>query len=87
MSAIVLAVRRLSPMSGWAFHARRWRKSKYRRGEAARARLHSKFYVSYAPIPLSHSKQKSTCLETVVDPVSFGLIGVIAGIQQSQRFQ
>ena len=45
------------------------------------------FYVSYAthPAPLS-SKQKFTLAwKTVIDPVSFGLIGVIAGIEQSQN--
>ena len=45
------------------------------------------FYVSYSPhpAPLS-SKQKFTLAwKTSVDPVSFGLIGVIAGIQQAQN--
>lgn len=45
------------------------------------------FYVSYEPHPAPlNSKQKfSLAWKTVVDPVSFGLIGVIAGIQQSQN--
>src|SRR5882757_7062401 len=45
------------------------------------------FYVSYAPHPAPlNSKQKfALAWKTVVDPVSFGLIGVIAGIQQSQN--
>jgi hypothetical protein len=45
------------------------------------------FYVSYAPhpAPLSSKQKFSLAWKTVVDPVSFGLIGVIAGIQQSQN--
>jgi Carboxypeptidase regulatory-like domain len=45
------------------------------------------FYVSYAPhpAPLSSKQKFALAWRTVVDPVSFGLIGVIAGIQQSQN--
>jgi hypothetical protein len=45
------------------------------------------FYVSYAPhpVPLSSKQKFALAWKTVVDPVSFGLIGVIAGIQQSQN--
>jgi Carboxypeptidase regulatory-like domain len=44
------------------------------------------FFVSYAshPVPLSSKQKFDLAWKTVVDPVSFGLIGVIAGIQQSQ---
>jgi Carboxypeptidase regulatory-like domain len=44
------------------------------------------FYVSYDPHPVAlTSKQKfSLAWKTTVDPVSFVLIGMIAGIQQSQ---
>jgi hypothetical protein len=45
------------------------------------------FYVSYAPhpAPLSSKQKFGLAWKTVVDPVSFGLIGVIAGIEQSQN--
>jgi hypothetical protein len=45
------------------------------------------FYVSYAPhpAPLSSKQKFALAWKTVVDPVSFGLIGVIAGIEQSQN--
>jgi hypothetical protein len=45
------------------------------------------FYVSYAPhpVPLSSKQKFALAWKTVVDPVSLGLIGVIAGIQQSQN--
>ena len=45
------------------------------------------FYVSYAPHPAPlTSKQKFVLAwKTTLDPVSFGLIGVIAGIQQAQN--
>ena len=44
------------------------------------------FYVSYAPhpVPLSSKQKFDLAWRTVIDPVSFGLIGVVAGIQQSQ---
>jgi carboxypeptidase family protein len=44
------------------------------------------FYVSYDPhpAPLSWKQKFALAWKTAVDPVSFGLIGVIAGIQQSQ---
>lgn len=44
------------------------------------------FYVSYAahPAPLSSKQKFALAWKTAVDPVSFGLIGVIAGIQQAQ---
>ena len=45
------------------------------------------FYVSYAPhpAPLGSRQKFALAWKTVVDPVSFGLIGVIAGIEQSQN--
>jgi hypothetical protein len=45
------------------------------------------FFVSYAPhpVPLSSKQKFDLAWKTVVDPVSFGLIGVVAGIQQSQN--
>jgi hypothetical protein len=45
------------------------------------------FYVSYEPHPVALSSRQKFSLgwKTVVDPVSFGLMGVIAGIQQSQN--
>jgi hypothetical protein len=45
------------------------------------------FYVSYAPhpAPLSSKQKFALAWKTTVDPVSFALIGVIAGIQQSQN--
>jgi len=45
------------------------------------------FYVSYAPHPAPLiSKQKfALAWKTTVDPVSFGLLGAIAGIQQAQN--
>jgi hypothetical protein len=45
------------------------------------------FYVSYAPhpAPLSSKQKFALAWKTTVDPVSFVLIGVIAGIQQSQN--
>lgn len=45
------------------------------------------FYVSYAPhpAPLSPKQKFALAWKTTIDPVSFGLIGVIAGIQQAQN--
>lgn len=45
------------------------------------------FYVSYEPhpAPLTSKQKFALAWRTTVDPVSFGLIGVIAGIQQSQN--
>ena len=45
------------------------------------------FYVSYAPhpVPLTSKQKFALAWKTTVDPVSFGLIGVIAGIQQEQN--
>jgi hypothetical protein len=45
------------------------------------------FYVTYAPhpAPLSSKQKFALAWKTTVDPVSFVLIGVIAGIQQSQN--
>jgi hypothetical protein len=45
------------------------------------------FYVSYAahPAPLSSKQKFDLAWKTVIDPVSFGLIGVVAGIQQAQN--
>jgi Carboxypeptidase regulatory-like domain len=45
------------------------------------------FYVSYAPHPepLTSKQKFALAWKTSVDPVSFALIGVIAGIQQSQN--
>ena len=44
------------------------------------------FYVSYDkhPAPLTSKQKFELAWKTTVDPVSFALIGVIAGIQQSQ---
>lgn len=45
------------------------------------------FYISYVPdAPALTSKQKfSLALKTITDPVSFGIVGVIAGVQQAQN--
>jgi hypothetical protein len=45
------------------------------------------FYVSYDPhpAPLTAKQKFALAWKTTVDPVSFALIGVIAGIQQSQN--
>jgi hypothetical protein len=45
------------------------------------------FYVSYAPhpAPLTSKQKFALAWKTTVDPVSFGLIGVVAGIQQAQN--
>ena len=45
------------------------------------------FYVSYAPhpAPLTSKQKFALAWKTTVDPVSFGLIGVIAGIEQEQN--
>jgi Carboxypeptidase regulatory-like domain len=45
------------------------------------------FYVSYVPdaAPLTSKQKFKLAWKTTVDPVSFGLIGVIAGIQQAQN--
>ena len=45
------------------------------------------FYVSYAPhpAPLTSKQKFALAWKTTMDPVSFGLIGVIAGIQQAQN--
>src|SRR5258708_22480569 len=44
-------------------------------------------YVSYIPnaVPLSPKQKFELAWKTTVDPVSSGLTGVIAGIQQSQN--
>lgn len=44
------------------------------------------FYVSYVPdaAPLSSKQKFKLAWKTTVDPVSFGLIGFIAGVQQAQ---
>jgi hypothetical protein len=44
------------------------------------------FYVTYAPnpAPLTSKQKFALAWKTSVDPVSFALIGVIAGIQQAQ---
>jgi hypothetical protein len=45
------------------------------------------FYVSYAPhpVPLTSKQKFALAWQTTVDPVSFELIGVIAGIQQAKN--
>ena len=45
------------------------------------------FYVSYVPdaAPLSSKQKFKLAWKTTVDPVSFGLIGFIAGVQQAQN--
>ena len=45
------------------------------------------FYVSYDPhpAPLTSKQKFGLAWKTTIDPVSFALIGVIAGIQQSQN--
>ncbi len=45
------------------------------------------FYVSYDhnPVPLSSKQKFELAWKTMVDPVSFGVTGVIAGIQQAQN--
>jgi hypothetical protein len=46
------------------------------------------FYVSYNhdAVPLSPKQKFELAWKTTVDPVSFGVTGVIAGIQQSQNY-
>lgn len=46
------------------------------------------FYVSYVPnaVPLTSKQKFRLAWKTTVDPVSFGLIGVVAGIQQGQNY-
>ena len=45
------------------------------------------FYVSYDhnPVPLASKQKFELAWKTMVDPVSFGLTGAIAGIQQAQN--
>jgi len=45
------------------------------------------FYVSYVhdPVPLTPKQKFELAWKTTVDPVSFGVTGVIAGIQQAQN--
>ena len=45
------------------------------------------FYISYVPnaAPLSTKQKFKLAWKTTTDPVSFGIVGVIAGIQQSQN--
>lgn len=45
------------------------------------------FYVSYVPnaLPLASKQKFELAWKTVVDPVSFGVNGVVAGIQQAQN--
>jgi hypothetical protein len=45
------------------------------------------FYVSYVPdaVPLSPKQKFSLAWKTTVDPVNFGIVGIIAGIQQGQN--
>jgi hypothetical protein len=44
------------------------------------------FYVSYVPdaVPLTPKQKFSLAWKTTVDPVNFGIVGIIAGIQQAQ---
>jgi hypothetical protein len=45
------------------------------------------FYVSYVPdaVPLTSKQKFGLAWKTTIDPVSFGLVGAIAGIQQAQN--
>jgi len=45
------------------------------------------FYVTYVPnaVPLSSKQKFELAWKTTIDPVSFGITGVIAGVQQSQN--
>jgi hypothetical protein len=45
------------------------------------------FYVTYVPnpVPLSTKQKFELAWKTTVDPVSFGITGVIAGVQQAQN--
>jgi hypothetical protein len=45
------------------------------------------FYVSYVPnaVPLTSRQKFELAWKTTVDPVTFGMIGVIAGVQQAQN--
>jgi hypothetical protein len=45
------------------------------------------FYVSYVPnaVPLSSKQKFGLAWKTSIDPVTFGLIGVIAGIEQAEN--
>jgi carboxypeptidase family protein len=45
------------------------------------------FYVTYVsnPVPLSPKQKFELAWKTTVDPVSFGITGVIAGVQQAQN--
>lgn len=45
------------------------------------------FYVSYVhdPVPLSPKQKFELAWKTAVDPISFGLNGVVAGVQQAQN--
>jgi hypothetical protein len=45
------------------------------------------FYVTYLPnaVPLSSKQKFELAWKTTVDPVSFGITGVIAGVQQAQN--
>jgi hypothetical protein len=44
------------------------------------------FYVSYVPdaVPLTPKQKFGLAWKTTVDPVNFGIVGIIAGIQQAQ---
>jgi hypothetical protein len=45
------------------------------------------FYVSYVPdaVPLTSKQKFELAWKTTIDPVNFGVIGVIAGVQQAQN--
>jgi Carboxypeptidase regulatory-like domain len=45
------------------------------------------FYVSYVPnaVPLSPKQKFQLAWKTVTDPVTFGLVGAVAGVQQAQN--
>ncbi len=45
------------------------------------------FYVSYVPnaAPLTKKQKFQLAWKTVIDPVTFGLVGVIAGVEQAQN--
>jgi hypothetical protein len=44
------------------------------------------FYISYVPnaAPLTPKQKFALAWKTTIDPVTFGIVGVVAGIQQSQ---
>jgi hypothetical protein len=45
------------------------------------------FYVSYVPnaVPLSSKQKFNLAWKTVVDPITFGVVGIVAGVEQAQN--